>query len=99
MSDQRLDGDVTISVNVDAYSDGTRLYHTAFRIENDDGAWQQEPRLTIGYNDGTFSSATITLVGEGAYEGLTAVAGAPLQGEIWSLDGFIFERPTPPEPV
>jgi hypothetical protein len=95
MSDPRLDGDVTVTSDFDVYPDGLTLYTWAFRFENDGGAWQQEPVLTMGYPDGSYSAGTITLVGEGGYEGLTAVAAAPVVNDIWVLDGFIFEGEVP----
>jgi hypothetical protein len=89
MTDARLDGEATLSINSDAYPDGTILYGTAFHIENADGAWQEVPSVRIGYPDGTHSTTTIILVGEGGYDGLTAIAQAPLVAGVWTFDGFI----------
>jgi hypothetical protein len=82
-------------VNSDEYPDGPRLIRWAWRIENDGGAWQQEPALRVRYPDGTFSTDTIILVGEGRYEGLTAVADVPLSVDAWSLDGYVIDGPLP----
>jgi hypothetical protein len=95
MSDPRFDGDVTVSSDADVYPDGPTLIAWALRIENDGGAWQQRPVLTVEHPVGTYTGNTITLVGEGGYEGLTAVAAAPVVDYVWYLDGFVFEGDVP----
>jgi len=42
------------------------------RIENDDGAWQGS-MVYVYLSDGTMTTGTTVLVGEGAYEGLSAI--------------------------
>ena len=96
MSDARLDGAVTVSSRIHKYPDGLELIAYALRIENDGGAWQQQPVLAFMSPDGTFSTVTISLVGEGGYEGLTAVAEALVANDMWTLDGFIIEGEVPP---
>lgn len=95
MSDPRLDGEVTVHDDNDVYPDGLALFRWAFRIENDGGIWQQQPVLTVKFPDGTYSTATITLIGEGGYDGLTAVAEVAVSDDIWSLDGQVFEGEVP----
>ena len=95
MSDPRLDGDVTVRSDFDVYPDGLTVLRWAFRIENEGGAWQQQPVLTMNFPDGTYSTVTISLIGEGGYEGLTAVAEVPVSNDTWSLDGLIFPGDLP----
>ena len=38
----------------------------------------------------------MSLVGEGGYEGITAVAEALVANDMWTLDGFIIEGEVPP---
>ncbi len=98
-SDPRLDGDVTLHINRDDYPDGLCLIRWAYRIENAGGAWQQEPAFQVVHPDGTSSMDMIVLVGEGGYEGLTAVADPPPPtGDIWSLQGYIVDGPVPADP-
>lgn len=77
MSDPRLEGNHVVSEDRDEYhsaeypfpimvASGTR------RIENDEGAWQGS--YTVAYlADGSMTTFTTPLVGEGAYEGLIAI--------------------------
>ena len=75
MSDPRLEGTYY-------YSEATRTFGEALpaiaaaagtlRIENDEGAWQGS--MTYAYlSDGTGTTGSTVLVGEGAYEGLSAI--------------------------
>lgn len=113
-SDPRLDGDVTSHQNNDAYL-GTQLGDPVFtvrtmdyRIETAEGAWRGLPEATISLDRG-IADHTIVLIGEGAYDGLTAVAlldvdpdaetfGDPSLG--WGADvrGYIFQGDVPPPP-
>ena len=38
-------------------------------------------------------------MGEGAYEGLTAIATVDIEGEIWSWHGWIIDGDLPPLPA
>jgi hypothetical protein len=106
MSDPRLEGTYYLSEDRDEYHVPENPFPMIVaswtrRIENDEGAWQGS--LTFAYpSDGMETSDTAVLVGEGAYEGLTAIweerasqAGCP--GEV---RGVIIDGPVPaaPEP-
>jgi hypothetical protein len=96
MTDPRLDGRLTFSLNNDTYPDGAYDVGTAtYRIETDDGAWQgSTPVVASGASDWD-ASGVVVLVGEGAYEGLYAVMGTDW-GEI---HGVIFSGPPPEAPT
>ena len=77
MSDPRLDGEwVILTTESWIPSDSVpepRVYNASFRIENEDGAWEELPSLELEFADGTSSTKTSVLIGEGDYEGLTAI--------------------------
>jgi hypothetical protein len=98
MSDPRLEGTATLEANLDDRPSAVTLYVAAFRIEGDDGAWQQVPSLHFAGPDGRRSTKTIVFEGNGAYEGLTAVAEMSNTGDILDLRGFILEGEVPPIP-
>jgi hypothetical protein len=99
MSDARLDGDVTISFDDDAYTlpDGSMygLGSGTWRIENTDGAWQGSYNIvsTADYD----SVVTTTLAGEGAYAGMSAVWEQTIGDSGWDVRGVIFPT-VPPDP-
>ena len=101
MSDPRFDADFILAVNSEFLDDyGQTLWHGAFRIETEDGAWQEPPHLTLQYRDGTATTHTSAFVGEGAYEGLTALVEVTYQPHgDFALRGVITEDTTPPVPV
>jgi hypothetical protein len=74
MSDPRLDGSVSITGNESVLSNGTDIWSSAFRIENDQGSWQEVPWLLMDFGDDSTTTRTGLFMGEGAYEGLVAVA-------------------------
>ena len=86
VSDPRLVGTWYNSVDGDHYTNpggGASPTFDAWthRIENDEGAWQGS-LVGIDFPDGERSDGPLVLIGEGAYEGLTAVTivrigGAP----------------------
>jgi hypothetical protein len=98
MSDARLLGTVTVRANQDVYPDGTMISEYAYRIENAAGAWQGEPALKLWYPNGTTSTVTVSLVGEGAYEGLIAVAEVPVVNDAWDFNGVIINGRPPVDP-
>ena len=76
------------------------MWYGAFRIENDEGAWQQRPSVGLTHVDGTSASEVGVFDGEGAYEGLTAVLAIqtdPIAG-TWDLHGYILDGGLPPVP-
>jgi len=94
-SDPRLQGDYYVWQNNDVHVDGPEIYATAFSIVNDEGAWRGIPDIIL---DGEAPSVQ-TLVGEGAYEGLTAISRVDLDGSVWSWHGWIIEGDVPPLPA
>jgi hypothetical protein len=97
-SDPRLEGTLSIAANNDEYADGPTIYNYAFRIENEDGVWQQTPTLNLEHREGGASTTTGVMIGEGAYEGLIAVFDNLVEGSGWTLHGYIIEGGLPPDP-
>ena len=97
-SDPRLEGAVTIAANSNQYPGGPEVWNYAFRIENDGGAWQQSPTITIDTGPDDLDTTTGVLVGEGGYDGLIAVFDNLEQGQTWTLHGYIIEGELPPDP-
>jgi len=107
ISDPRLDGSYTISADSDIYgapdSSTYTLVSETWRIETKAGAWEWAFNL-VGFPDGSASTVTILLVGEGAYEGLFAVWESHYLGDAaceWDVRGVIFPAgppriPSPP---
>ena len=102
-TDPRLVGHVTLAVNYNDYParDGLRVVNHAFRVENEDGAWQQLPAINIQWSGEDSLGVVGVFVGEGAYDGLIAVFDNvidPEAGGTFDLHGFIFEGGVPPAP-
>jgi hypothetical protein len=93
-------GDVTASYNNDYYADiGVTVYNTSFRIENDDGAWQEVPNLLLLFPGDSPSSKTTTLVGERAYDGLVAIAEIDWESfgtGLFKIRGIVIGGQAPP---
>ena len=102
-TDPRLAGHVTLAVNYNDYParDGLRVVNHAFRVENEDGAWQQLPTINIQWPGEDNLGVVGVFIGEGAYDGLIAVFDNvidPEAGGTFDLHGFIFEVGLPPAP-
>ena len=101
MSDPRLQGTYYLSLNTDVFREpaGTGVYTYTWRIENEDGTWQGS-QSGFGFPDGTQAVVTTPLVGEGAYEGLTAIWESTFDGAAcaWTVRGLVFEGELPPVP-
>ena len=99
-SDPRLLGSVTLGFNEDRWMSLGPLVvaNQAFRIENEDGAWQQIPSIRLSHNDGSTAVQTIVLEGEDAYDGLSAIAEVTFDGGGWNLRGVIIDTQVPPPP-
>ena len=101
MSDPRLDGTATISFDTDAYvgPDGTSMGvgTGTWRIENADGAWQGSYNIVM--TDAYGSTATMPLVGEGAYDGLTAIWESTIGDSGWDVRGVILPAAPPAPPT
>ena len=68
------------------------------RIENDEGAWQGSFQV-VGFPDDVGSGGwTVAMDGEGAYEGLTAVA-VKHSGACPNMRGYIIDHSLPPPPL
>ena len=100
MSDPRLEGDYYISYDSDDYVSptGTSVGTGTWRIENREGAWQGS--FTNIMYPGSTTIVSTALVGEGAYDGLTAVwesSHRPVQCD-WAVRGLILEGDVPAAP-
>ena len=92
-SDERLAGDYYVWNHRDVHDGGPTIFASTFSIVNDEGAWRGIPAR---YIRGTGSNQI--LVGEGAYDGLTAIASVTGTGGGWAWDGWIIESDAPPLP-
>ena len=97
-TDPRLEGAVTIAANSNQYPGGPEVWNYALRIENDGGAWQQSPTITLDIGSDDLNTTTGVMVGEGGYDGLVAVFDNLEQGQTWTLHGYIIEGELPPGP-
>ena len=97
-SDPRLEGAITIAANSNQYPGGAEVWNYAFRIENDEGAWQQMPTINMAGGDDDLDVTTGVLVGEGEYEGLIAVFDNLSAGQTWTLHGYIIDGELTPAP-
>jgi hypothetical protein len=107
ITDPRFDGDVTVFASstdhygvssADLASSAVAIWSSAWRVENEDGAWQSEPAYSLDFHDTSGAPYTAVFRGEGAYEGLTAVVELELDGSRWDLRGLIFDGGLPPDP-
>jgi hypothetical protein len=103
MSDPRLDGRVSITGNSSVLVSGATIWSSAFRIENDEGAWQEVPGMLVQFGHAAASTRTGLFEGEGAYEGLVAVT--ELAWDVSGVDsafdvrGIVFDADTLPTTV
>ena len=96
MSDPRLQGVVTHSHNVESAGD-FRIFSSVWRIENEDGAWEGPEHTVILPGEGRTMSSVV-LIGEGDYEGLTALAEFTFVGYSKDVRGVIIDGGLPPIP-
>jgi hypothetical protein len=101
MSDPRLAGNYTISSDTDVYrAPGSETYtlgSETWRIETQSGAWEASSSV-MGFPDGSYSTATIALVGEGPWDGLVAIWEGHYLGDAacaWDVRGVIFPAGPP----
>ena len=71
LSDPRLEGTYYYSGAWKGYIGG-RAHTATLRMENDEGAWQGS-LVSANLPDGSWTTGSAVLVGEGAYEGLVAI--------------------------
>ena len=65
------------------------------RIENEEGAWQQQPTINIDTGPDDANTTTGVMVGEGGYDGLIAVFDNHVAGGTWTLHGLRWKKPMP----
>jgi hypothetical protein len=99
-SDPRLQGTTYMAANANDYSavGGPTVWHYAFRIVNEEGAWQQLPTLDLDFADDATDLTMGVLVGEGGYAGLIAVFQNVTSNSSWDLHGYIIEGELTPAP-
>ncbi len=97
--DPRLDGQLMLRAST-IQKDDIEIWNGAFRLENDDGAWQQRPMVqSVKLADDRDPMAwTAVFDGEGGYAGLTAVIGITRYGGGWDVEGVIMDGSLPPTP-
>lgn len=116
MSDSRLAGTWTAYLDTDEYiypgvdvEDHPVLMTGMQRIEDDEGAWQGSAPDAIVPDAPLTTWGLVSLTGEGAYEGLTALQWANLVDDTcscgnpdnlceWDIRGLVFEGEMPPVP-
>jgi hypothetical protein len=104
VSDPRFEGTWYNSADFDEYTsrgeaESLILYAETHRVENDEGAWQGS-LLDLGLPDAEDARGPLVLIGEGAYDGLTAVAVIDFAGRPCpNTRGYIIEGGVPAPPV
>jgi hypothetical protein len=102
VSDPRLEGTLYQASDSDVYTlpgneAGPEVLTFTDRIENDEGAWQGS--VTVLTFPDRSASVAFAMVGEGAFEGLTAML---VFEDFWrscAVSGYIFEGSVPAPPV
>ena len=101
VSDPRLDGTWYETWSNDDYTVKGRLDPSIVRftdrIENDDGAWQGSAVMFVS-SDATISSSSavqMVMIGEGAYQGLTAILQFEDFPSRCHVDGYIIQGSFP----
>jgi hypothetical protein len=101
-SDARLPSRLLIAYNLASHNPDAGAIAASYRLEDDlDGAWVGIGHGFQGYPDGASPMAAVglmTLTGEGAYEGLSAMIANKLEDGASALEGYIFEGALPPIP-
>ena len=93
-SDPRFSGTVLWTGARDDYGTEGQVINGSFRIENDEGAWQEVAGVWLWPRGRTMMGTRVgTFVGEGAYEGWTIVAEFD---QLYDVTGLIFEGVLPP---
>jgi hypothetical protein len=103
VSDPRLEGSLYQAWDEDEYilpgnEPAPNIVTFTDRIENDEGAWQGSV-VMLRYPDDTTYLGPVVMVGEGAYEGLTAIVAFVAWGEDCAVRGYIIEGSVPAPPV
>jgi hypothetical protein len=103
VTDPRLDGVVEVYENQRFIGDlGVTVYNRAFRIENDEGSWVEEPTMLMLLPGDEGTTTTTKFIGDGAYEGLIAIIEIDWKGwqtGRFELRGIITAGPAPEAPV
>lgn len=102
MSDPRLEGTVHQSADSDSYTlpggdAGPSIGISTKRIENDEGAWQGSA-VFLTVPDGSEVTSPYVMVGEGAYEGLTAIYSVDIFDCGENIRGYIIQGAIPGVP-
>ena len=104
VTDPRLEGAIYHRWESDGYAvpdgeTGPTVAAATWRIENEEGAWQGG-QMELVPSDGTQLQSLTTLIGEGAYKGLTALMGVVgfEDGCTADIRGVIVEGVPAPEP-
>jgi len=94
-SDPRLQGNYYVWQDNDEYRAGPTVWAIGVSIVTDEGAWRGIPAIHYGQ----YGAGEHVLVGEGEYDGLTAIAKVDLVGQTWDWEGWIIGGDLPPLPA
>ncbi len=105
LSDPRLTGAATTTWNADVYRvDGAEVTVSAgtYDLRNDGGGWLCHYASDLAHGSGLFTNAdndeTVTCLGNGGYEGLTAILVNDWTKDPVTVTGLIFPGEVPPVP-
>ncbi len=95
VSDPRLEGTLYQAWDEDDYTlpsnePGPNIVTFTDRIENEEGAWQASV-VGLRFPDDTGYYGPMMMVGEGAYEGLTAIIAFESFGDDCAVRGYIID--------
>lgn len=86
-NDPRFQGKVEMRANADHQDQG--IYVNQFTIITDEGSWVGDPVPGILASPGDGVPSVHLFAGEGAYDGLHAVATVDLQDGVFLVDGYV----------
>ena len=95
MSDPRVSGISTSSLNTDCSSFGCVMWGTS-ELVGPEGTWVGDYTMTLGHGDDGHSLSTSIGEGTGAYDGWTYIANTTSVGMEGTIEGFVFPGDPPP---
>jgi hypothetical protein len=78
------------------------VYHAAFRIDNEGGAWVEQPGLAMQFPGDVTTATTAVMVGTGDYDGLLAIIEIDWLSSgsgLFDIRGIVVNGDVPPVPA